>query len=301
MDTKHPKAVTAAVCAAALMGTLGYFVRSSGCSAQLCAFVRFVTGLALLAPLLPLRRGWRSLIQPSWMSMTAGVGISLCILFYFLALQCIPLGIAALMVYVGPVIAAVAESVWNRRLPSLHDALPMGLSLAGIVAVAVFADAPAGQEMPVFNHQGILYSVLSAVSYAVYLVLNSRIPDEVSLSCRTYWQFVAGCGVLTVSLLFHHDGGSTMVQGWPYLLIIGVCHGLVVMLLIAYAARRLSAVQYGTFAYLEPAVAVLVGCLVYAEQMSAGQWCGFALVLTAAGLQALPRRKATFAPLTKEV
>lgn len=301
MTNRKNTAVLAAVTAAALMGTLGYFVRSSGCSAEMCAFVRFVMGLVLIAPVLVWRHGWRSALRPSWMAAVAGAGISLCILFYFLAMQCLPLGIAALMVYVGPVLAAAAEAVWNRRLPSLRDALPMAMSLAGIVAVAAFAEGGAAGGGTGISHQGLLYSFLSAAGYAVYLLLNSRIPAAMPLSYRTYWQFLAGCIILSAAVVI--DEGHAwcgMVQGWPYLLAIGVCHGLVVMMLISYAARRLSAIQYGTFAYLEPAVAVLLGYLLYAEAMTAGQWVGFALVLAAAATQVLFSRRAT-AHLTKQV
>lgn len=300
MTNRKNTAVLAAVTAAALMGTLGYFVRSSGCSAEMCAFVRFVMGLVLIAPVLVWRHGWRSALRPSWMAAVAGAGISLCILFYFLAMQCLPLGIAALMVYVGPVLAAAAEAVWNRRLPTLRDALPMAMSLAGIVAVAAFAEGGAAGGGTGISHQGLLYSFLSAVGYAVYLLLNSRIPAAMPLSYRTYWQFLAGCIILSAAVVI--DEGHAwcgMVQGWPYLLAIGVCHGLVVMMLISYAARRLSAIQYGTFAYLEPAVAVLMGYLLYAEAMTAGQWAGFALVLAAAATQVLFSRRAT-AHLTKQ-
>lgn len=292
MTNRKNTAVLAAVTAATLMGTLGYFVRSSGCSAEMCAFVRFVMGLVLIAPVLVWRHGWRSVVRPSWMATAAGAGISVCILFYFLAMQCLPLGIAALMVYVGPVLAAAAEAVWNRRLPTLQDALPMALSLAGIVAVAWFAESETVGSGPAISHEGLFYSFLSAVGYAVYLLLNSRIPASMPLSYRTYWQFLAGCIILSAAVVIDDaHAWCGMTQGWPYLLAIGVCHGLVVMMLISYAARRLSAIQYGTFAYLEPAVAVLMGYLLYAEKMTAGQWMGFALVLAAAGMQVLFSRR----------
>lgn len=284
MDSSKNSAVLAAVAAGCLMGTLGFFVRESGCCATMCAFVRFLLGLVLLAPLL-----WHGCMggrdfRFSWVSAVSGAGISLCILFYFMALKRIPVGVAAMLVYAGPVLAAVAEAVWNRCLPRWQDALPMVFSLVGVSAVAVFGEG-AGHSGSM-NPQGVLYSVLSAVCYSVYLLLNSRIPHEVTLGRRTFWQFAAGCAVLAVPLLLGGHSLQGVGGGWPYLLTIGVCHGLLVMVLIAFAARRLSAVQYGTFAYLEPTVAVVMGWSLYAETMSPGQWCGFALVVAAACSQA---------------
>lgn len=288
MQKNTVSAVLAAVTAATLMGTLGFFVRESGCGAALCAFARFGLGLLLLVPLL-LRghMGGRD-FRFSALSAVSGAGISLCILFYFMALKCMPVGLAALMVYAGPILAAAGEALWTRRLPSCRDALPLLLSLAGLVLVFLFAES--GAKEGHICHAGVIYSLLSAAGYAVYLLLNSHLPATVSLGRRTFWQFAAGVTVLALPMLA--GGGeawSGLGTGWPYLLAIGVCHGLVVMVLIAYAARRLSATQYGTFAYLEPAVAVLIGCQLYGEQMAAGQWCGFALVLLAALAQGVRR------------
>lgn len=289
MKTQTRSAVLAAVAAASLMGTLGFFVRESHCSAQICAFARFAMGLLLLTPLMIARGARRASFRFSALSACSGAGISLCILFYFMALQRIPVGLAALLVYVGPILAAAAEAVRNRRLPALRDVIPLALSLVGLLLV-FFLSGAVGHEGAT-DRQGLLYSVLSFVCYAVYLLLNSHLPEDVSLGRRSFWQFAAGCFILALPLM----GGGTevwqgMSSGWPYLLTIGVCHGLLVMVLIAYAARRLSAIQYGTFAYLEPTVAVLMGWLLYAEQLSPGQWCGFALVLLGAGSQMLLRR-----------
>lgn len=287
MQKNTASAVLAAVTAASLMGTLGFFVRESGCSAPLCAFARFAVGLLLLVPLL-LRgcMGGRD-FRFSALSAVSGAGISLCILFYFMALKCLPVGLAALMVYAGPILAAAAEAVWTHRLPSRRDTLPLLLSLAGLLLVFIFAGS--GAKAGHICREGVIYSILSAASYAVYLLLNSHIPAGVTLGRRTFWQFAAGCTVLTLPMLSGSAAWSGLGTGWPYLLAIGVCHGLVVMVLIAYAARRLTATQYGTFAYLEPATAVLMGCLLYAEHMAAGQWCGFALVLLAALAQGVRR------------
>ena len=140
--TKHDSsAFLSAVLAAVLMGSLGFFVRESACSAQACSFVRFAVGLVLVTGLLGwLRSRGRGSFAFSWQSAVSGAGISLCILFYFLAIQSISVGIAALLLYTGPVFAVLGEAVLNRSLPPRRDGLLIFLSVAGIVAVSVFAD-----------------------------------------------------------------------------------------------------------------------------------------------------------------
>lgn len=285
MNRLNSSAFLAAVLAAFLMGSLGFFVRESACSAQACSFVRFAVGLVLVTCLL----GWQRLrgqgsFSFSWQSAVSGAGISLCILFYFLAIQSISVGIAALLLYTGPVFAVLGEAVLNRSLPPKRDAVLIAMSVAGIVAVSVFADGGTGRGD---NAVGLVYGLLSGVCYAVYILLTRHIPRQVTLVQRTFWQFVAGCVLLAVPLAGTDNALAGVAQGWPYLLCIGLFQGFLVMLLIAYAVRHLTAVQFGTISYLEPAVAVLLGWLIYAELLTAGQWCGFALIIAASAAQSL--------------
>lgn len=285
MNGQRSSAFLAAVLAAVLMGALGFFVRESACSAPLCSFVRFAVGLVLVSLLLGYQRlRGKGSFSFSWQSAVSGAGISLCILFYFFAIQSISVGIAALLLYTGPVFAVLGEAVLNRSLPPKRDAFLILLSSAGILAVSFFAEGGTGGGDSV---AGLVYGLLSGLCYAVYILLTRHIPQEISLVQRTFWQFTAGCVLLTVPLLTVENSFAGAEQGWPYLLSIGVFQGFLVMLLIAYAVRYLTAIQFGTISYLEPAVAVLLGWLIYAEWLTPGQWCGFVLVIAASAVQTL--------------
>ena len=283
MNKHNSSAFLAAILAAFLMGSLGFFVRESACSAQACSFVRFAIGLMLVAGLLD----WQRLCGAgsfgcSCKCAVSGAGISLCILFYFLSIQCISVGIAALLLYTGPVFAVLGEAVLNRSLPPRRDGVLIAMSVAGIVAVSVFAEGGTGGGDDVM---GLVYGLLSGVCYAVYILLTRYIPQGVALVQRTFWQFVTGCVLLAVPLAGTENAFAGVEQGWPYLLCIGIFQGFLVMLLIAYAVRHLTAVQFGTISYLEPAVAVLLGWLIYAEMLTPGQWLGFVLVIAASAAQ----------------
>lgn len=284
---KNSSAFCAAVVAAAMMGTLGWFVREAPCGAPLCGFARFAVGLLLLLPLAV----WRSLRGGrvwafSWQAAASGLGIGVCILFYFLAMRCTTIALAVLLVYTGPVLAAAGEALLERRLPPLRDGLLLAGSLAGLVLVC----AGGGAEHAA-NGMGACYSLISALGYAVYLLCNSHMPESVGLMRRTFWQFAAGCLFVALPLFCVHAPFEGLADSWGWLLAIGACHGFLVMLLIVYAARRLSSIQYGTIAYLEPVVAVGLGVLVYHESMEPLQWVGFALVILASLLQTLPTKQ----------
>lgn len=272
------KAFVAAVIAAVLMGVLGVFVKESHCSAQTCSMVRFSIGLFLVVPVFALRREGKAFSLPAAVS---GVGISLCILFYFQAIQGLSVGIAALLPATGPLFAAAGEALVQRRMPPWKNGLLMLAAAAGIVLVCAPGICGGGQL------EYYAYGLLSGLCYGVYILLNRLIPDKVKNLQRAFWQFVAGVVVLAVPFAMQENPFRGAETGWPYLICIGVFQGCMVMLLAAYAMKHMSAIRYGTVAYLEPTVAVALGWVVYSDHLQPLQWLGVVMVLVCSVCQSL--------------
>ncbi len=289
MSSPHSSytAYASAAVAAVLMGTLGFFVRESHCSAQCCSFARFFIGMLLLGMLWS-RELWRrhDRFSCSGYALASGAGISLCILFYFLAIQHASVGVAALLLYTGPVFAALGESLIQRKFPPVRDAVLISLAALGVAFVSIFA--PEGGQGG--SHAGLLYGILSGLCYSTYILFNRQIPATVSLVARTFWQSTAGVAILLLPLLFSDCDLEHVEMGWPYLASIGFLQGFAVLLPAAYAMKKLSAIKYGTIAYLEPMVAVALGFFVYREHITLGQWEGLALVVAATACQTLNPR-----------
>lgn len=272
-------AYIAAVIAATLMGCLGFFVRESECSAQGCAFARFFIGLLMVSAVWGGRMAMHK-ERPSFSlcAFISGVSISLCILFYFLALDHIGLGITVLLIYIGPVLAALGESLVERRMPPVGDIVLILIAACGVSLVSVFA--PATGQPSESTNLGFLFALGSGVGLASYIVCNRYIPARITLVSRTFWQFASATMVLFFPLILLPEPYARLDIGWPFLLCIGVM-GFAVLILVAYATRKLTAIEYGTISYLEPALAVALGFFLYHEEISAGQWIGFALVILA--------------------
>ena len=278
-------AFAAAFAAALLMGSLGLFVKESGCSAEGCALARFAIGLLLLTGLSVAQRALRAVLSPfSPSSALSGLSIALCILFYFMAMERIPIGLAALLLYTGPLFAALGEALVARRCPGRRELLLLAAAAAGIVLVSC---GGAGLPGAGGSARGLLLGLLSGLFYAGYILLNRLIPEQVPLTRRTFWQFAAGTLVLLLPMLHTEAPFAGLSEGWPFVLCIGVLQGFAVLLLVAYAVRRLNAVQYGSVSYLEPVVAVALGWALYHESMQLLQWLGVALVIAASLAQSL--------------
>ena len=262
------------------MGTLCIFVRESACSAQLCSFARFSIGLLLIGvtgvALICKRRGS---LRFNLAAFVSGIGISLCIFFYFLAIQHTSAGIAALLPATGPLFSAVWISLLERHLPPRRDGLLILTAGLGIVLVSLFSGQSASGQS---DSLGIIYGLLSGLFYSLYIMLNRLMAPNVTLLQRTFWQSLAGTMVLLIPLLWSSESvWSNASTGWPWLVGIGVCQGVGVLLLVAFAMRRLSSLEFGIVSCLEPTEAAIIGCLLYSESLQSGQLCGFVLVLIA--------------------
>ncbi len=290
MDKAYIQAFTAAVAAAILMGTLCVFVRESACSAQLCSFARFSIGLLLIGVAgVALICGHRGSLRFNLGAFISGIGISLCILFYFLAIQHTSAGIAALLPATGPLFSAVWIALLEHHLPPRRDGLLILTAGLGIVLVSLFSGQSASGQNDTL---GIIYGLLSGLFYSLYIMLNRLMPQKITLLQRTFWQSLAGTLVLLIPLLWSSDSvWNNASTGWPWLVGIGVCQGVGVLLLVAYAMRRLSSLEFGIVSCLEPTEAAIIGCLLYSETLQPGQLCGFVLVLIAILAKAAMYRK----------
>lgn len=295
MNKGYLSAFLAATMASVLMGMLCVFVRESACSAQLCSLSRFGIGLLLIGTQgiwMVYRRG--DTMRFNGRAFISGIGISLCILFYFLAIKETSAGIAALLPATGPLFAAVWEALLDHHLPPRRDALLILTAGLGIVLVSLLSGPASGGQNDAL---GILYGLLSGLFYSLYIVLNRFMRADVTLLQRTFWQSVAGTLVLIIPICFASQPLQNLATGWPWLLGIGICQGVGVLVLVAYAMRKLSSLEFGIVSCIEPIEAALIGFLFYAEVIQAGQWCGFALVLSAILAKSLMTRQTTVEPV----
>jgi drug/metabolite transporter (DMT)-like permease len=165
-----------AVLSAGTFGTSGTFADSlikAGWSPAAAVTVRIsLSALFLTIPaLISLRGRWELLRRDArWVAAYGLIAVAGCQLFYFNALQSIPVGVALLLEYLGSVL--VVGWVWLR-----HGERPRWLTVLGSVA------AVAGLVMVLnltgsthVNPIGVMWGLLAACGLAVYFVLSASGP-----------------------------------------------------------------------------------------------------------------------------
>jgi drug/metabolite transporter (DMT)-like permease len=249
----------------------------------LLASMRFLAaGLALY--LWMLMKGERSPTVHQWISASLLASlIFLCdygLLFW--AEQRVPSGIAAVMLATIPVFMALSEIVVLRT-----QRLTLRLTLAlliGIAGVGVLVSRSLNLGGAPIDSTGALALLFASITWSIASVLTRKLPLPASKVMSAGAQMLSGGVMLAVAsaLLgeFHSFHPASVSRGaWFALLYLIVAGSIVGFTAYVWLIHRESPTKVGTYAYVNPVVAVLVGYFLGGEALGLRTVLGTLFVL----------------------
>jgi drug/metabolite transporter (DMT)-like permease len=249
----------------------------------LLASMRFLAaGLALY--LWMLIKGERSPTLRQWLSATLLAAlIFLCdygLLFW--AEQRVPSGVAAVMLATIPVFMALAEIIFLRT-QRLTFRLALAL-LIGITGVAVLVSRSLNLGGAPIDSTGALALLFAAVTWSIASVLTRKLPLPESKVMSSGAQMLAGGVMLAIAAAlfgeFHRfHPASVSREAWFALLYLIVAGSIVGFTAYVWLIHHQSVTKVGTYAYVNPVVAVIVGYFLGGEALSMRTILGTLFVL----------------------
>ncbi|MGH8774788.1 MAG: EamA family transporter [Jiangellaceae bacterium] len=246
-------------------------VVDSGIPPLLGMGVRFLVAAALLMGFLALRRGLGS-IRVTWRELRGAAVMGTLLLLMgnggvAVAEQTVPSGLTALIVGAVPlwfVLLRVGGGERPRRLTWLG----VLVGFAGIAAISLPRGGIAGVET-----WGVVVVLGATVSWAFGSYLSPRLGLPRAALTATAWEMLAGGAIMTAVALVAGEAGDFVAgdvpaRGWlalAYLVVFGSLLGYTAYV-FALANAPLSLV--GTYAYVNPVVAVFLGWLILAEPVT---------------------------------
>jgi drug/metabolite transporter (DMT)-like permease len=264
----------------------------------------FIAGLALY--LWMLMRGERSPTARQWLSASLlAFLIFLCdygLLFW--AEQRVPSGIAAVMLATIPVFMALSEIVFLRT-QRLTRRLALAL-LIGIAGVAVLVSRSLNLGGAPIDSTGALALLFASITWSIASILTRKLPLPESKAMSAGAQMLSGGVMLALAAAlfgelrgFHPTNVSR--EAWfalAYLIIAGSIVGYTAYL---WLIHHQSPTKVGTYAYVNPVVAVLVGYFLGGEALSLRTILGTLFVLVSVVVITTARAKTPMAvTLAKE-
>ena len=285
MSSAHPSRPSTALVAVALLTVyvvwgstyLAIAIMIESLPPLLAAGVRFATaGLLMLGALVayarvrrsaepierPTRAHWRSAFIVGTLLLLGGNG------GVVLAELYIPSGIAAVLVATTPIFMALFEAILTRRLPSR---LVIGGLLAGIVGVAILL-APL-EDLDAINPVGIGLVLLAEISWAAGSVYAKRAPLPRSALLGTGLEMLAGGLMMVLAGSLLGEIGRANIEAFSLRSLLALVYLIVFGSLVAFSAftwllANVPISTVGTYAYVNPIVAVALGAVILSEPIT---------------------------------
>ena len=263
----------------------------------------FVAGVVLF--------GWMRLQgtpSPSRREWASASLLALCIFvldygLLFWAEQRVPSGIAAVMLATIPVFMALSEILFLRT-QRLTFRLALAL-LVGIGGVLVLVSRSLGLGEAPIDTAGAVALVIAAVSWSIASALNRKLPLPESKGTSSGAQMLVGGILLAVAAAafgefrgFHIEAVSR--GAWFALAYLIVAGSIIGFTAYVWLLHHESPTKVGTYAYVNPVVAVIVGYFLGGETVGPRTLLGTLLVLVSVVVITTTRAtKPAAAPLVK--
>ena len=200
----------------------------------------------------------------------------------FWAERRVPSGIAAVMMATIPVFMALAEIVFLRtqRL-TLRLAIALLVGMAGVAVLVGHSISLGGAPI---DSAGACALIVAAISWSTAASLSRKMPLPAAKGMSSGAQMLAGGVLLTLTAALLGEFRGFHVQAvsretWLALAYLIVAGSIVGFTAYVWLIHRESPTRVGTYAYVNPVVAVLVGHFLGGEAIGARTIAGTLLVL----------------------
>lgn len=229
----------------------------------LLAAIRFlIAGAALYGWMVlqgersPSRRQWFSAFLLAFLIFVMDYGL------LFWAELRVPSGLAAVMMATIPAFMALSEIIFLR---TQRLTLRLGLALLiGIAGVAVLVSRSFNLGGSPIDTAGAIALIVASMSWSVASVLTRKLPLPASKVMSSGAQMLAGGVLLTLAAAAlgefrHFQPAAVSGAAWFSLLYLIVAGSIVGFTAYVWLLHRESPTKVGTYAYVNPVVAVLFG------------------------------------------
>lgn len=194
---------------------------------------------------------------------------------YFSALARLDASLVALILYLYPILVMVAAIALRQERASRRRVWALATALVGIGLV--LSGALSGQ----FDVLGVLLALGAPIVYTGYILVGDSLTADVPPLALTALVCTGAFGTFLVLGLFRGVDLGFAPIGWLWLAAVALISTVAAILFFFAGMARVGPSVASILSIFEPVVTVGAAAVVFGEQLSATQWIGGALVLSA--------------------
>ncbi len=244
------------------------------------AFFRFAIGLCTVG-LSTLRRPLR--IGSGRGLFLRGLFGGAAVYLFFLGIEHLAVGIATLLNYTAPVFTALWALLFLEERLDRSTVLALVLTTLG-VSLVIVGQKPAGAPISSWYFVGILSAALSGAAVATIRAIR-----KTDGSWEIFGAFCIGGALMVLPSTVRHWVAPT-AWDWTMLLAVGLLSAIA-QVMMTHALGFVAAAPAGVLSQLTPVTALVVGWVLYGEQLAPLAIAGSALTLLAVSSGAWAARR----------
>lgn len=242
---------------------------------------RYLLAIPVIA-VMTLARGRSLAVAPRLIVPLAAMGLLMALssLTLFLSYNYMDAGIASTLLFVYPVMVAVIMAAMFRERLKPMTVICIATALAGIL---LLYHGPQGATL---SAAGTTFVILSALSYAVYIVgVNRRPLKDVATLTLTFYVLLAGvflfvgrlCSVSPLTL-------PARWYLWGNLAALALFPTAISLICTTRAIQYIGSTPTAILGALEPVTAVIIGVTIFGERLGGREIAGLLLIVGAVTL-----------------
>jgi len=241
-------------------------------------FSRFSMAWIIVSIILIIRKENFKVTKKEFGTLTAlGLLFTASSMTLYFSFHYIAAGVASTLLFTYPIMTAVIMGLLFKERAGLKTIVAIVLSLVGVLLL-YWSDAGGA-----LNTLGVVLVLVSALTYAIYIIVVNRCPLEMS-SFKINFYVILYCAIgmavfawLTGQpLRLPHNAVS-----WFYATWLAVVPATLSLVLMVYASKYVGATPTAILGALEPLTAVLIGIFVFNEPFGLRLAVGIVLILGA--------------------
>jgi drug/metabolite transporter (DMT)-like permease len=208
--------------------------------------------------------------------MLAGIPMGLTGLLYYQSLQTLDASLAIIFLFQFIWIGSLIEWIVYKRRPSAGKVLSIVILLTG----SILAAGLLVENIQSVSLQGVVWGMLSAVTFSIFIFLSSIIGKQVPAIQKS--ALLSTGGMIVTFLLFPPVfllDIPTLTGVFPYGLILGIFGVVLPPLLFSIGMPHVGPGLGTILTASELPVAIIMSALVLSEEIASLQWFGVVLIL----------------------
>ena len=251
-------------------------------------FSRFSMAWIIVSIILIIRKENLKVTKKEFGTLTAlGLLFTASSMTLYFSFHYIAAGVASTLLFTYPIMTAVIMGLIFKEKAGFKTIIAIILSLVGVLLL-YWSDAGGA-----LNTLGVILVLVSALTYAIYIIVVNRCPLEMS-SFKINFYVILYCAIgmavfawLTGNpLRLPHNAVSWYYAGW-----LAVVPATLSLVLMVYASKYVGATPTAILGALEPLTAVLIGIFVFNEPFGLRLAIGIVLILSAVIITAYQPKK----------